>query len=187
IAQTQNNLVATLQTKVAHSRFQLKEAKDQYISAVSHYRGLCCVMNCLYYCCYCCFFFFNRFNNTHIRKHGIFFFFFSLHCRNVNKKNVEQGQLNSRHQITKKRTEVERAKMFHKLLNVYLEVQHTMIHQSMQKIETIKAHISNLNPQTDNILFVEKFRSYAQKPPLPDALLDPDDSGKEERNNQAMP
>ncbi|ETO07212.1 serine-leucine-rich repeat protein, partial [Reticulomyxa filosa] len=70
---------------------------------------------------------------------------------------------------------VERSKMFHRVLNAYLEVQHVMVTQSLRNIETIKIHIANLNPQNDNAQFVESSRTNTQKPPLPEPELYPDD------------
>ncbi|ETO18443.1 hypothetical protein RFI_18822, partial [Reticulomyxa filosa] len=74
-------------------------------------------------------------------------------------------------------TEVERAKIFHKLLHVYLEIQIDMFTHCLKNIETIKTNISKLDAQADNREFVEKYRPMQEKPPLPEPQLCADDIG----------
>merc|ERR1712176_626222 len=42
-------------------------------------------------------------------------------------------------------------------------------------IDTISKHIANIDAHSDNMLFVEKYRSKLKKPPLPDPKFHPDD------------
>ncbi|ETO17144.1 hypothetical protein RFI_20189 [Reticulomyxa filosa] len=150
IPQAQNNII-TLENKRTHLRAQSREALDEYITAVSGHRS-----------------FRIRFDTStssildKLERTGLkvefslkilaFFFFYKI-------------------------TEVERAKVFHKLLNVYLEIQQVMITQSLKNIETVKEHITNLDPNSDNALFIEKSRTDRHKPPLPEPILSLDDIG----------
>eukprot|EP00485_Elphidium_margaritaceum_P004995 CAMPEP_0202691800 /NCGR_PEP_ID=MMETSP1385-20130828/6409_1 /ASSEMBLY_ACC=CAM_ASM_000861 /TAXON_ID=933848 /ORGANISM="Elphidium margaritaceum" /LENGTH=670 /DNA_ID=CAMNT_0049347253 /DNA_START=38 /DNA_END=2050 /DNA_ORIENTATION=- len=72
-------------------------------------------------------------------------------------------------------TECDRAQMVHRVLKLYLEIQQVMVQQSLRNIDTISKHIANIDANSDNMVFVEKYRSNQKKPPLPDPKFHPDD------------
>ena len=71
-------------------------------------------------------------------------------------------------------TEVDRAQMLHRVLKLYLEIQQVMVQQSLRNIDTISKHIANIDAHSDNMVFVEKYRSNQKRPPLPDPKFHPD-------------
>jgi len=72
-------------------------------------------------------------------------------------------------------TEVDRSQMLHRVLKLYLEIQQVMVQQSLRNIDTISKHIANIDAHSDNMIFVEKYRSNQKRPPLPDPKFHPDD------------
>jgi len=72
-------------------------------------------------------------------------------------------------------TEVDRSQMLHRVLKLYLEIQQVMVQQSLRNIDTISKHIANIDAHSDNMVFVEKYRSNQKRPPLPDPKFHPDD------------
>ena len=71
-------------------------------------------------------------------------------------------------------TEVDRSQMLHRVLKLYLEIQQVMVQQSLRNIDTISKHIANIDAHSDNMVFVEKYRSNQKRPPLPDPKFHPD-------------
>lgn len=125
--QIESNIMS-LQQKCKHMQAQSREQLDNYIRAVSVYRG------------------------------------FRLKYDSSTSTLLDQLE----------QTEVDRSQMLHRVLKLYLEIQQVMVQQSLRNIDTISKHIANIDAHSDNMVFVEKYRSNVKKPPLPDPKFHPD-------------
>eukprot|EP00484_Ammonia_sp_Unknown_P001339 CAMPEP_0197020542 /NCGR_PEP_ID=MMETSP1384-20130603/1356_1 /TAXON_ID=29189 /ORGANISM="Ammonia sp." /LENGTH=709 /DNA_ID=CAMNT_0042448193 /DNA_START=39 /DNA_END=2168 /DNA_ORIENTATION=+ len=126
--QIESNIMS-LQQKCKHMQAQSREQLENYIKAVSVYRG------------------------------------FRLKYDSSTSTLLDQLE----------QTECDRAQMVHRVLKLYLEIQQVMVQQSLRNIETISKHIANIDANSDNMIFVEKYRSNQRKPDLPDPKFHPDD------------
>ena len=66
------------------------------------------------------------------------------------------------------------------MVTLHLDVQRIMAQQSLKNIETIAQHVSKIDAKSDNMVFVEKYRSNISKPALPVPKFHPDDDDDNE-------
>ena len=127
-AQQIESNIMSLQQKSKHMQMQSREQLDNYIKAVSIYRG------------------------------------FRFKYDSATSTLLDQLE----------QTECDRSQMMHRVLKLYLEIQQVMVQQSLRNIDTISKHIANIDAHSDNMVFVEKYRSNIKKPALPDPKFHPD-------------